>query len=115
PLTGLVDIDFSEIKNKSWFIFAEKDNLSDEWVQRLRSLGARAICIYKGNHFKQTEDDYTVNPKETEKFKNYLNLIFKEVNQVSQVVHLWGLDQENALIDEHCISEILLEGLYALT
>jgi thioester reductase-like protein len=93
----------------TWLIFADRSQLSSNFIDRLHSLGKRCVIIYAGEHYQRYDAvTWQIDPKSTNDWRQlYHEVLQSESSPLGQAVCFWGLDvnltiqnPQNALMTE---------------
>jgi thioester reductase-like protein len=90
----------------TWLIFADRSQLSSDFIDRLHSLGKRCVIIYAGEHYQRYDAvTWQIDPKSTNDWRQlYHEVLQSESSPLGQAVCFWGLGAsltiQNALMTE---------------
>lgn len=73
-----------------WIIFTDSHGLGDQFVSRLKAMGAACVTVTAGASFERRGPGiFTLNPGDPESYRELLRIVSTEGFRVRGVLHLW--------------------------
>jgi thioester reductase-like protein len=78
----------------TWLIFADRSQLSNNFIDRLHALGKRGVIIYAGEQYQRYDAvTWQIDPKSSNDWRQFYHEVLQsESSPLGQVVCFWGLD-----------------------
>jgi acyl transferase domain-containing protein/acyl-CoA synthetase (AMP-forming)/AMP-acid ligase II/acyl carrier protein len=80
------------ISSGHWLIFADQGGIAEQLAILLRSQNQKCILVFAGEEYKQSPEQFQVNPTNRADFQQLLDVISHEPLPLQGVIHLWSLE-----------------------
>ncbi len=81
----------------NWLIFADESEVGQNLIAQMKEKGENIHLVYSGNRFSQKENQWMIDPLQTDHFKQLVAEVTKQ-GALRGVIHLWSL--QDALNDQ---------------
>lgn len=84
---------------ETWLIFSDDFGIASQLITKLQAHKQNVICVNKGEHFKQLDDNcYQINIRQKRDYEQLTKSLMRSKSSINQIIHLWSL-VENDLDD----------------